>query len=136
MWLFAAVTTYTAIQSLIGGLQNLDSAIIEFENLLPFLDWNRDLAIVTTSAWFTIEMIPVLLVVAFASRFARWFVSVMAFVPITLVLSNLEYASTYPRFLVPSLLIAAIPLALAGLLWSRHANPYFAQDEEARATLA
>ncbi|WP_299195906.1 hypothetical protein [uncultured Erythrobacter sp.] len=127
IWLFASATTYIAVNRLIGSLGNLNATMFDFRNMFTFVEWNRDLAIIAICAWFTIDMIPVILVLAFAASFARWFISVIAFVPLALILANLEYASTYPRMLLPSLMLAFIPLALAALLWTTRASRYFAQ---------
>lgn len=128
IWLFSGVTTYLAAMQIWVSLDSLGRTQITFENLFPFVGWSEDLVVVTASALFTIDMIPVILVLLFASRFARWFISAMAAAPLLLVLTNIEYASTYPRFLGPSVLNALIPIVLAALLWSRSANRYFAKD--------
>lgn len=134
--LFTAVTTTVATLRLWEGLNHLNGTVARLNGMLPMVDWNLDLAIVYTSAWFTIDMIPAILVVVFAARFARIFISVMSLASLALILSNIEYASTYPNFLVPGVVLALLPVALAMLLWTKPASRYFAQegDDHAEAT--
>lgn len=132
IWLFAGIASFLAVRNLIIGLNGLKRSQFEFERMATWFEWDRDWTIVALSAWFTIEMIPILLVVLFASRFARWFISATALVPLAIVLSDLEFASTYPRFISLSVLNAAIPIALAALLFTREANIWFSKERPLR----
>ncbi len=133
---FTAITTYIATMRLWEGLNHLSYTVARLNGMLPAIDWNRDLAIIYTSAWFTIDIIPVILVVAFAARFARLFIGAMSLAPLALLLTNIEYASAYPNFLVPSIVMALVPVALAMLLWTKSASRYFAQGgvDDAKST--
>ena len=133
--IFAAITSSLAVFRLWDSLADLSAATRELGWAFPFIAWSRDHTIVAVSAWFTIDMIPVLLVLIFAARFARIFISVMSLVPLALLLTNLDFASTYPRFLLPSILIAVLPIALAMLLWTSSSSRYFAREEEAHAEI-
>lgn len=118
-----------ALQDFAAGVLNLERRIIDYEALFPSVEWNRDLAIVWLSSWLTIDLIPVGLVFFFAARFARWFVSVMGLVPLAILVTNIDYMSTYPRFLGVNLILALLPLGLAALIWTRSASRWFDQGE-------
>lgn len=67
------------------GFVDLAARQHAYAALVPGFAWNRDWTIVATSAWFTIELIPAVLVWLCASRFARGFVLAM----LALALANL-----------------------------------------------
>ena len=129
IWVFAGATSLIALQDFVAGLLNLERRIIDYQALFPAIEWNHDLAIIWLSSWLTIDLIPVGLVLIFAARFARWFVSVMALFPLVILVTNIDHMSTYPRFLGVNFILALIPLGLAALLWTRSASHWFNQGE-------
>ena len=96
---------------------------------LGFLE-NRDGAIIASSAWFTIELIPIVLVWGFASRFARTFISVMAAIKALLLIGDLLLFYALPGLMVGQ----GIALAAVALLYTRDADRWFAKDEVDLAT--
>lgn len=93
---------------------------------------NRDGAIIASSAWFTIELIPIVLVWVIASRFARGFITVMAVFKGILLLGDLLLYYALPGLMVGQ----AIALAAVALLYTRDADAWFAKEEADSATFA
>lgn len=94
------------------------------------LDWNRDWTIITSSAWFTIELIPIALVWFAASRFARWFVTAMAAIKALLIVGDLLMLYALPGLLLGQ----SIALASVALLYTRASEQWFARKEVDPAT--
>ena len=93
-------------------------------------EWNRDWTIVASSAWFTIELIPILLVWLVASRFARWFITAMAAIKVFLILTNLPMI-----YVIPGILLGqSISLGAVALLFTRSANDWFSNETPDPAT--
>jgi len=76
--LFAIAFVGLGLMALIQGLSDIEAQAIEYAGMLPRLAWDRDMTIVALSARFTIVLIPVLAVWAFANTFARLLVSLVA----------------------------------------------------------
>lgn len=93
-------------------------------------EWNRDWTIVTSSAWFTIELIPIALVWLTASRFARGFVTIMAVIKVVLILTNLPMLYAVPGILIGQ----SVSLGAVALLYTRSANDWFTHKEPDPAT--
>lgn len=89
------------------------------------LDWNRDWTIVTSSAWFTIELIPIALVWLAASRFARGFIACMAGLKAVLMAINLTMLYALPAVAIGQL----VALSAVVLLFTPGANEWFAKRE-------
>lgn len=125
IWLFGVISLYLAIRHLVIGLGSLEYMEGVFERTAPWFPWNEDWTIVTLSAWFTIELIPVGLVFLFASRFARWFVFFTSFIPMVILFLDYEDATTYPSIFALGLFYAGVPIAIATLLFMPGANRWF-----------
>ncbi|MEM9500211.1 MAG: hypothetical protein AAF941_00065 [Pseudomonadota bacterium] len=127
--LFAGILLALACWNLTVALFDL-SAQQEILNSLGLgFEWNRDWTIVTSSAWFTIELIPVALVWLIASRFARWFITAMATIKVALILTNLPMLYALPGVLAGQ----SISLAAVALLFMRGANTWFDRPRESDA---
>lgn len=74
--LFAGLLLANGIWGLIGGLSNIDLWLDHYEYIFPAIEWDRDRVIIAMSARFTIVCIPVVAIWGFASRIARWLLSV------------------------------------------------------------
>ena len=130
------INLFAVILLTIAGL-NLAAALFDLPRQQEFLlslglgiEWNRDWAIVASSAWFTIELIPVALVWLIASRFARGFISVMAAIKALLILGDLLLLYALPGLLLGQ----GIALVAVTLLYHRDANDWFAKEEVDPAT--
>ncbi len=119
--LFAGILVSLACWNLAVALFDLPAQEEFLRSLGLGLDWNRDWTIVTSSAWFTIELIPIALVWLVAANFARWFVSVMAAIKVVLIFANLPMLYALPGILAGQ----AISLAAVALLFTRGANAWF-----------
>ncbi|MEM6474581.1 MAG: hypothetical protein AAF687_00285 [Pseudomonadota bacterium] len=129
IWLFTILTIGIALLRLSESLRPItNQRFPEYNGTMT--EAEADWLIIKSSARFTIDLIPVAWVFLFASRFARWFVTAMAFVPLVIVFSDLEYASTYPRFLWFSLISAATPIMIAGLLFTPKGNRWFRPEDK------
>ncbi|MDJ0644258.1 MAG: hypothetical protein QNJ15_15700 [Erythrobacter sp.] len=123
--LFAGILLALACWNLAVALFDLPAQEEFLRSLGLGLDWNRDWTIVTSSAWFTIELIPVALVWLVAAPFARWFVTAMALVKIVLILTNLPMLYALPGILAGQ----SISLAAVALLFTPSANTWFDREE-------
>ncbi|MBV7258644.1 hypothetical protein [Erythrobacter crassostreae] len=128
--LFAGVLLILACWNLSVALFDLPAQEELLRSLGLGLDWNRDWTIVTSSAWFTIELIPIALVWIAASPFARIFIGCMAGLKALLVLANLPVLYALPGMLAGQ----SIALAAVALLFTRGANNWFAKKEMNPAT--
>ncbi|MFZ9395190.1 MAG: hypothetical protein ACO25F_03900 [Erythrobacter sp.] len=124
---FAALLAGLALFHLVQGLADIGAQQQAYEAVYPGVPWNQDWTIVATSAWFTIELIPAVLVWLFASRFARWLLAAM----VLLGAGQLLLAS------VPATPAGMMTLALRmfalGLLLLPAAQPWFGQGREGDA---
>ena len=77
IWVFALSFAGFAVYNLVYGLRNIEASQAFWEFLIPDFEWGRDEVIVVLSARFTIVMIPVVAIWAFASRLARLLVAIM-----------------------------------------------------------
>lgn len=127
---FAVVLLGLATLNLTVALFDLPAQQEFLASLGMGLEWNRDWTIVTSSAWFTIELIPIALVWLFASRFARRFVLAMALLKTLLILTNLPMLYAIPGLLVGQV----VSLGAVALLYERRANAWFAYEEADPAT--
>lgn len=123
--LFAAILLALACWNLAAALFDLPAQQELLASLGLGLEWNRDWTIVTSSAWFTIELIPVALVWVAAARFARWFITAMAAIKVVLILTNLPMLYALPGILVGQ----SISLLAVALLFTRGSNDWFASDQ-------
>ncbi|MFL0355097.1 hypothetical protein ACI5KX_01355 [Erythrobacter sp. GH1-10] len=128
--LFAGVLLAIATSNLAIALFDLPAQEEFLRSLGLGLDWNRDWTIVTSSAWFTIELIPIALVWLVASRFARWFITAMAALKALLILGDLLLLYALPGLLLGQ----SIALAAVALLFTRGAEAWFAKKEIDPAT--
>ncbi len=126
---FAAILLALAAWNLITALFDLPAQQETLESLGLGLEWNRDWTIITSSAWFTIELIPIALVWLYAVPFARWFIVTMVAIKIVLVLANLQMIYAFPGILVG----LSISLCAVALLFTRGANEWFKPREEVDA---
>jgi hypothetical protein len=131
IWTFALVSTSFAV--LRTGLYFTDLAGVQemFEHILPGFEWNRDWVIVASSAWLTIDLIPVVLVFAFASRFARWFILGMTTLTILLAIYDLSQMDWVLEAVIVASLGMIASMALVGLLFLPASNRWFANSAEA-----
>ncbi len=123
--LFAAILLALACWNLTVALFDLPAQQDFLASLGLGLEWNRDWTIVTSSAWFTIELIPVVLVWLVAAGFARWFITAMAVFKIVLILSNLPMLYALPGILAGQ----SISLVAVALLFTPGANAWFNRKE-------
>ena len=128
--LFAAILLTLACVNLTVALFDLPAQEELLASLGLGFEWNRDWTIVASSAWFTIELIPIALVWLTASRFARWFVTIMAVIKVVLILTNLPMLYAVPGILIGQ----SISMGAVALLFTRAANDWFAQEEPDLAT--
>ncbi|MEP0189304.1 MAG: hypothetical protein ABJP70_03505 [Erythrobacter sp.] len=127
IWAFFCISLLLAVGRYFDGLGTLEFWEEEFARLFPAFIWNRDWTIVTLSAWFTVQLIPILLVFGFASRFARWLILAATLVPMIVLFTDIEYSSTYPRFFELAFIRWAIPILLVALLFLPGANRWFSR---------
>jgi hypothetical protein len=128
--LFAAILLGLACWHLAVALFDLPAQEEFLASLGLGFEWNRDWTIVASSAWFTIELIPIVLVWLTASRFARGFVTVMAVARVVLLLTNLPMLYALPGILIGQ----AIWLGAVALLYTHAANQWFMHKEADPAT--
>ena len=127
---FAGILLGLALINLIVALFDLPAQEEFLASLGLGFEWNRDWTIVASSAWFTIELIPIALVWMAGSRFARWFVTIMAVTKAVLILTNLPMLYAVPGILIGQ----AISLGAVALLFTRDANDWFTHKEPDPAT--
>ncbi len=120
--LFAGILIALACWNLAVALFDLPAQQEFLASLGLGLEWNRDWTIITSSAWFTIELIPIALVWLVAAGFARWFITAMAAIKVVLILTNLPMLYALPGILVGQ----SISLLAVALLFTRSANDWFA----------
>ena len=130
--LFAGILLALAAWNLVVALFDLPAQEEFLRSLGLGLEWNRDWTIVTSSAWFTIELIPIALVWLAASRFARAFIACMAGLKVVLILTNLPMLYALPGILAGQL----ISLAAVALLFTRGAQQWFERREVDPATFS
>lgn len=130
--LFAVILSALAVWSLAVALFDLPAQEEFLRSLGLGLDWNRDWTIVMSSAWFTVELIPIAFVWLAASRFARWFLTGMAGLKVALILTNLPMLYALPGVLAGQ----SISLAAVALLFTRGSNDWFSKEEIDPATFA
>ncbi len=123
---FAAIVLALACWNLATALFDLPGQEGFLRSLGLGFEWNRDWTIVASSAWFTIELIPIALVWFFASGFARWLVLAMASLKLLLLLSNPPLLYAVPGLLMGSL----VTFGAIALLFSRDAAGWFNPAEE------
>lgn len=131
-----AINLFALILLVIACL-NLSTALLDLPEQEEFLralglgfEWDRDWTIVASSAWFTVELIPIALVWLFASRFARAFISAMAVVKALMIVGDL-----LTLYALPGLMLGqGIALVAVTLLYSRDANEWFARERIDPAT--
>ncbi|TRD11297.1 hypothetical protein FGU71_05175 [Erythrobacter insulae] len=128
--LFAGVLLILAIWNLAVALFDLPAQEEFLRSLGLGLDWNRDWTIVSSSAWFTVELIPIALVWIAASRFARMFITGMAGVKAVLLVANFPVLYALPGILAGQ----CIALAAVALLYTRGSQEWFAIKEIDPAT--
>lgn len=128
--LFAAAFLASAVIAYLGGLWGIEKQMALFEANVPELDWSEDAVIVILSARLSIAFIPVALVWLFASRVARWLVTVLGLgklinVPqaVELVADGEALDPTWTASLVLALLAVA-------MLFLPASNRWFALGEE------
>ena len=119
--LFAAILLTFAMLNLATALFDLPAQEEALKSLGLGLEWNRDWTIVASSAWFTIELIPIALVWLFASRFARLFLLAMAALKVVLMLSNLPMLYALPGLLAGHV----ITVGAIALLFTQSASQWF-----------
>ncbi|MEM7665304.1 MAG: hypothetical protein AAF250_05565 [Pseudomonadota bacterium] len=124
--LFAGILLTLACWNLTVALFDLPAQQEFLASLGLGLEWNRDWTIVTSSAWFTIELIPVALVWIAGSAFARGFITAMAAIKVALILTNLPMLYALPGILAGQ----SISLAAVALLFTRGANEWFASEPQ------
>ncbi|MEL6878180.1 MAG: hypothetical protein AAGL68_08800 [Pseudomonadota bacterium] len=126
---FAAILLTLAAWNLVTALFDLPAQQETLAALGLGLEWNRDWTIVASSAWFTIELIPIALVWLMAKAFARWLIVGMAAIKTVLVLTNLPMLYAFPGVLAG----LSISLCAVALLFTRGANEWFAPQGEVDA---
>lgn len=128
--LFALILLCLALVNLTVALFDLPAQEEFLASLGLGFEWNRDWTIVASSAWFTIELIPVALVWLTASRFARGFVTVMALIKVVLILTNLSILYALPGIILGQ----SVFLGAVALLYTRGAQEWFMHKEPDPAT--
>ena len=123
--LFAAILLSFATLNLATALFDLPAQEEALRSLGMGLEWNRDWTIVASSAWFTIELIPIALVWLVASRFARMFLLAMAALKAVLMLGNLPMLYALPGLLAGHV----ITIGAIALLFTRSAHQWFNPSE-------
>lgn len=122
---FAAVLLTLAAWNLAAALWDLPAQQEILRSLGLGFEWNRDWTIIASSAWFTIELIPIAAVWLLASRFARGFITAMAAIKVALILTNLPMLYALPGILLGQ----SISLAAVALLYTPSANAWFMLGE-------
>lgn len=123
---FAAVLLGLAAWNLAAALWDLPAQEEILRSLGLGFEWNRDWTIIASSAWFTVELIPVAAVWLLASRFARGFITAMAGIKVVLILSNLPMLYALPGILLGQ----SISLVAVALLYTPAANAWFARKSD------
>lgn len=121
---FAAILLALAAWNLAAALWDLPAQEEILRSLGLGFEWNRDWTIVASSAWFTVELIPIAAIWLWASRFARGFITAMAAIKVVLILSNLPMLYALPGVLVGQ----STSLAAVALLYTRAANVWFDKE--------
>lgn len=123
---FAAILLGLAAWNLATALWDLPAQEEILRSLGLGFEWNRDWTIVASSAWFTVELIPIAAVWLVASRFARGFITAMAAIKVVLILANLPMLYALPGVLVGQ----SISLVAVALLYTREANAWFERERD------
>jgi hypothetical protein len=123
---FAAILLALAAWNLAAALWDLPAQEEILRSLGLGFEWNRDWTIVASSAWFTVELIPIAAVWLFASRFARGFITAMAAIKVVLILSNLPMLYALPGILLGQ----SLSLLAVALLYTPAANAWFERREQ------
>lgn len=126
---FAMILLALAAWNLSAALFDLPAQQEALAALGLGLQWNRDWTIVASSAWFTIELIPIALVWLVASPFARWFIVGVTATKALLVISNLQMLYAFPGVLAGQM----ISFCAVALLFTRGANDWFSPGREVDA---
>lgn len=129
---FAATLLALAAWNLSAALWDLPRQEETLRSLGLGFEWNRDWTIVASSAWFTVELIPIAAVWLYASRFARGFITAMAALKAVLILTNLPMLYALPGILLGQ----SISLVAVALLYTPAANAWFAKAREDAARAA
>ncbi|MBD2843133.1 hypothetical protein [Erythrobacter rubeus] len=129
---FAVILLVIAAANLIAALLDVPAQEDNLRSLELGFDWNRDWTIVASSAWFTIELIPIALVWLAASRFARIFITCMAAVKAALLAANFRALLESPTILAAE----CIALAAVMLLYTRAASRWFTASKASHAAPA
>lgn len=125
VWVFCLVSSAGAIYRSVLFFSNIGGVQPMFETLAPWLEWNRDWVIIVTSAWLTIDLIPVTAVWFFASRFARWFVLCMAILHFGLAIYDGPLQSADEISLIIMMIGLSVPIVLATLLFLPQSQGWF-----------
>lgn len=123
---FAAILLALAAWNLAAALWDLPAQEEILRSLGLGFEWNRDWTIVASSAWFTVELVPITAVWLFASRFARGFITAMAAIKVVLILSNLPMLYALPGILLGQ----SLSLLAVALLYTPAANAWFERREQ------
>ena len=130
--LFAISFLAAAAYAFITGLNNLDLKQVAYNATFAWDGWNRDWTIVTLSAIFSIALIPVSLIYFFASRVARWLVTIFTLIALARIFGMVTAfqaaggAVSWGYFAQPALLgLALISLFLPA------SNRWFSQAKSA-----
>lgn len=110
---FAGLFLVNGLWGLIGGILNIELWLAHYLSTFPSIAWNHDLVIVALSARFTIVCIPVVAIWGYASRIARWLVSVLT---IGTALSAAWNISALPNVDIEWLPVAFLSAMVAAVL--------------------
>lgn len=134
--LFAALFVAKAVTVFYFDICNVESQLAYYAGRYPSFEFSKDTIIVITSARLTIAAIPVALIWFYASNFAKWMATCLAFLPafrFPAFLSLLLNSGTLDfRWAIPSLLA----LVAVSFLFARDAGAWFAKTEDDAATFA
>ncbi len=124
---FALLSLAIGIAELVEGLVVLD--VSHFQSSFPTIPWNRDWVIVYYSAMFSIVLIPLVAIWAFASRIARIIVTVFFAVALPWDLVVLRSAAMGALLNPLDLTIAIVRTGAIVLLYLPASSRWLATDE-------
>lgn len=126
---FALTVSALGLASLLDDLLHIDDVVEILAFDIPSIAWNRDLAIVFSSALFTIVMIPVVAIWCFASNVARILMTVMM-VPSALKLFGALWLTATRNVLAGEAIVSGSLLLIAvGLLYTKPASEWLSRPE-------
>lgn len=130
---FALIVSVLGLASLLDDLRHIDDLVEILAFDIPSIAWDRDLAIVFSSAIFTIVMIPVVAIWCFASRIARILITVMIIPSALQLLGALWITATRSEFVGDVIVSSSLLVVAVALLYTPPASHWLSHSKKAKA---